>query len=109
MAIPRVTMPVETARASFFVPDDGTKVEASGVAESGSDTSGCAAADDVLRRDNVGASQMVGVVLRARLRQAAAPAPTPAKKGTSPTVLVVGGPRRGAVVLAWKLMAGRGK
>ncbi|HEX2837632.1 MAG TPA: hypothetical protein VHN77_05850 [Phycisphaerales bacterium] len=104
----RVTMPVETARASFFVPDDGTKVEASGVAESGSDTSG-AQRLTMFSADNVGASQMVGVVLRTPV-QAAAPAPAPAKKGTSPTVLVVGGAAAlVAVALAWKVMAGRGK
>lgn len=104
----RVAMPVETARASFFVPDDGTGVEPSGVSESGSDTSG-AQRLTMFSADNVAASQVVGVVLRTPV-QAAAPSPAPVKKGASPTVIVVGGVAAlGAVALAWKVMAGRGK
>lgn len=105
----RVTMPVETVRASFFVPDDGTKVETAGVSESGSDTSG-AQRLTMFSADNVAALQTVGLVLRTPVQAAAAPEAPPPKKGASPTVIVVGGVAAlGAVALAWKVMAGRGK
>lgn len=108
----RVSMPVGAARAAFFVPDDGSKVDPSLVTETGSDSSG-AQRLRMYSADGVAAGQVVGVVLRTPVAAGAGatgPGPAQGSGSTSTTVLVVGAVAAvGAVALAWKVMASRAK
>ncbi len=106
----RVSMPVKADRTSVFVPDDGTKVQASVVVPAGSDTSG---AQRLLMyaADNIPADQPVGVVIEPPVAVAvAAPAPVATDRTARTTVLAVGGMVAiVAVGIAWRMLAGKSK